>query len=259
MRRYTTDETTSSSPSSSTQSRHFACADAVAREQNELLRRDLRLVAAFEATGRDALSAASLAPYARTAPSRLPYAFRAIRLTSADTLYDLGSGDGSVVVEAARRYGCRCVGLEHDAELIAASRALAAKHHVAHLCDFVECDLTKLSVEALDAGIGAARSSPTVAFAWLTGGGLRRFSSKLKHLWSTAAVPFRIVTCVDALDTCCDYMRDGVFAEPCAETTWDVHRGRFAEFGVFATPPRGTSLETWARDEDTTDGDDVSL
>ena len=228
----------------------------MARQQNELLRRDLRPVAASGTDQDTALSATSLAPYARTAPSRLPYAFRAIRLTSSDTLVDLGSGDGGVVVAAARATGCRAVGLERDAKLVQASRALAEKHAVAHLCEFVVCDLTRLSADALDAGIGASRSSPTVAFAWLTGGGLSRFSAKLKHLWSTAAVPFRIVTCVDALDTCCDYVRDGIFAEPCAETTWDVHRGRFAEFGVFVTPPRDVSLEMWARLEDAASEDD---
>jgi SAM-dependent methyltransferase len=45
------------------------------------------------------------------------------------TVYDLGSGDGRVLVTAAR-LGCRAVGYEIDPELIAAARARAAAAHV---------------------------------------------------------------------------------------------------------------------------------
>ena len=38
--------------------------------------------------------------------------------TSADIVYDLGSGDGRIVIAAAKKYGARGVGIEIDAELI---------------------------------------------------------------------------------------------------------------------------------------------
>ena len=38
-------------------------------------------------------------------------------VTAADVVYDLGSGDGRIVIEAARRYGARAVGIELDPEL----------------------------------------------------------------------------------------------------------------------------------------------
>ena len=38
-------------------------------------------------------------------------------VTAADLVYDLGSGDGRIVIEAARKYGARGVGIEIDPEL----------------------------------------------------------------------------------------------------------------------------------------------
>ena len=46
-------------------------------------------------------------------------------LNKADVVYDLGSGDGRIVITAAKKYGCRAVGYESDKELVALSRAKA--------------------------------------------------------------------------------------------------------------------------------------
>jgi predicted RNA methylase len=40
-----------------------------------------------------------------------------------DVLYDLGAGDGRIVIAAARRYGIRAVGIELDARKVAEARA----------------------------------------------------------------------------------------------------------------------------------------
>ena len=44
------------------------------------------------------------------------------RVGKDDILYDLGSGDGRIVIEAARKTGCRAVGIEIDADLVDDSR-----------------------------------------------------------------------------------------------------------------------------------------
>jgi cyclopropane fatty-acyl-phospholipid synthase-like methyltransferase len=44
-------------------------------------------------------------------------------LTKADVLYDLGCGDGRIVVAAAKRYGCRAVGIDIDPLRVDESRA----------------------------------------------------------------------------------------------------------------------------------------
>ena len=42
-----------------------------------------------------------------------------------DVLYDLGSGDGRIVIEAAKRYGIRAIGVDLNAELVAKAREIA--------------------------------------------------------------------------------------------------------------------------------------
>jgi cyclopropane fatty-acyl-phospholipid synthase-like methyltransferase len=53
-----------------------------------------------------------------------------------DVLYDMGSGDGRIVIEAAKQYGVRGVGIDLNAELVAKARDNAAKESVSHLVEF---------------------------------------------------------------------------------------------------------------------------
>lgn len=53
-----------------------------------------------------------------------------------DILYDMGSGDGRIVIEAAKRYGIRGVGVDLNSELVAKARENAQKEGVSHLVEF---------------------------------------------------------------------------------------------------------------------------
>ena len=66
--------------------------------------------------------------------------------TSADIVYDLGSGDGRIVIAAAKKYGARGVGIEIDAELIKEATRNAAKAGVADKVTFRQDDLFKADV-----------------------------------------------------------------------------------------------------------------
>lgn len=72
--------------------------------------------------------------------------------TKADDLVaDLGSGDGRIVIAAARKYGARGLGIELDAKLVDVSRENARKAGVADRVSFVqgdvlEADFSKASV-----------------------------------------------------------------------------------------------------------------
>jgi len=58
-----------------------------------------------------------------------------------DLLYDLGSGDGRIVIAAARRSGTRGVGIEIDPALIEVANENARQAGVTHLVRFVHGDI----------------------------------------------------------------------------------------------------------------------
>jgi precorrin-6B methylase 2 len=62
------------------------------------------------------------------------------QVTDRDTVYDLGSGDGRIVIAAAARYGCRAVGIEFDAALVARSEEAARAAGVADRARFLRAD-----------------------------------------------------------------------------------------------------------------------
>jgi SAM-dependent methyltransferase len=58
-----------------------------------------------------------------------------------DVVYDLGSGDGRILILAAQKYGARGVGVEIEPALVAMSRQLANEGGVADKITIVEGDL----------------------------------------------------------------------------------------------------------------------
>jgi len=66
---------------------------------------------------------------------------RLAKVTKDDLVYDLGSGDGRVVITAAKRYGARGVGIDIDPARIKESRENARKAGVAKRVKFLEQDL----------------------------------------------------------------------------------------------------------------------
>ncbi len=61
---------------------------------------------------------------------------RLAKLEKGDILYDLGCGDGRIVIEAAKRAGIRAVGIDIDPERIEESREKAREAGVEHLVEF---------------------------------------------------------------------------------------------------------------------------
>lgn len=58
-----------------------------------------------------------------------------------DVLYDLGCGDGRIVIAAAKKYGARGVGIDHNPDLIAEARAKAKQEGVESLVRFEQNDI----------------------------------------------------------------------------------------------------------------------
>jgi cyclopropane fatty-acyl-phospholipid synthase-like methyltransferase len=71
-----------------------------------------------------------------------------------DVVYDLGSGDGRIVIRAAKKYGVRAEGIEMDRLLLAKARQDAKAAGVSHLVEFraedaMKVDLSKATVVTL--------------------------------------------------------------------------------------------------------------
>lgn len=58
-----------------------------------------------------------------------------------DILYDLGSGDGRIVITAAKKYGVRAVGFEIDPTLIKKSREQIHREKLEHLAEIRQQDI----------------------------------------------------------------------------------------------------------------------
>ena len=68
-----------------------------------------------------------------------------------DVVYDLGSGDGRIVITAAKKYGARAVGFEIDPERITQSRESIRKQGLEKLAEIREQDI--LTVDLSQANV----------------------------------------------------------------------------------------------------------
>jgi len=67
-----------------------------------------------------------------------------------DLVYDLGCGDGRMLVLAAQKYGCRGVGVDIDPIRVEESEANVAKHHVEKLVKIIEGDIFEVDFSKAD-------------------------------------------------------------------------------------------------------------
>lgn len=80
-------------------------------------------------------------PYVPTPPEVVTRMLEMARPAPGDTVYDLGSGDGRIVITAAERYGAPGVGVELDSGRVATARQNAAEAGVSDLVRFIRGDL----------------------------------------------------------------------------------------------------------------------
>lgn len=83
-----------------------------------------------------ATTAPSLAPYVPTPQDVVDRMLQLAQVTKDDVLYDLGCGDGRIVITAAEKFGARGVGVDIDPERIEESRANAKKAGVSDRVTF---------------------------------------------------------------------------------------------------------------------------
>lgn len=97
---------------------------------------------ADQAWGVPSIDQASLdVPFVPTPLSVVNEMLKLADLDESDVLYDLGSGDGRIVITAAERYGVRGVGIDLDPQRIMESRANAQLAGVEDRVRFIQGDL----------------------------------------------------------------------------------------------------------------------
>jgi hypothetical protein len=82
-----------------------------------------------------------LAPFAQTPEAVIDAMLALAAPRKGDVLYDLGCGDGAIVIRAAEKYGVRAVGLDLDAVLLSAARKNAKKRGVTDRVEFIQQDV----------------------------------------------------------------------------------------------------------------------
>jgi SAM-dependent methyltransferase len=72
------------------------------------------------------------------------------KVSKDDLVYDLGCGDGRIVVLAAKKYGCKGVGYDIDPQRIQESHANAKSYGVENLVDFRQEDIFTLDLSKVN-------------------------------------------------------------------------------------------------------------
>jgi SAM-dependent methyltransferase len=75
-------------------------------------------------------------PFVRSTPEVIDRMLEMARVKPGDVVYDIGSGDGAIVIRAAKKYGVRGVGIEIDQDLVAKARENAFREKVERLVEF---------------------------------------------------------------------------------------------------------------------------
>lgn len=119
-------------------------------------------------------------PFVPTPQSVVDRMLELAKVNSSDLIYDLGSGDGRIVITAAKRYGARGVGIDLDPQRISEARANARTAGVEAKVRFINGDLFKADL-----------SNATVVTLYL----LNSINRDLRpQLWKQLKVGTRVVS-----------------------------------------------------------------
>lgn len=85
-------------------------------------------------------------PYLPTTPQAVTAMLKLAHTTAADVVFDLGCGDGRIVIAAAKSFGARGVGIDIDPARIAEAKENARKAGVEKLVRFEQNDLFRADI-----------------------------------------------------------------------------------------------------------------
>jgi SAM-dependent methyltransferase len=89
-----------------------------------------------------------IAPFVPTPQEVVDRMLELAQVSKGDILYDLGSGDGRIVITAARRYGVKAVGFEIDAALVKHSQRAIMEGGLENLAEIREQDIRNVDLSS---------------------------------------------------------------------------------------------------------------
>ena len=121
--------------------------DTLRNEESRIMRRSFGLVpaallaAAFALAQNAGPAREPDVPYVPTTETAVKAMLQLAKVRSSDVVYDLGCGDGRIVIAAAKDYGARGVGIDIDPERIREAKEKARRAGVENRVEFREQDL----------------------------------------------------------------------------------------------------------------------
>ena len=89
-----------------------------------------------------------IVPYVPTPQEVVDRMLELAQVKKGDVVYDLGSGDGRIVITAAKKYGVKAIGFEIDPERIKESTENIKKAGVGHLVEIRQQDIRNVDLSA---------------------------------------------------------------------------------------------------------------
>jgi SAM-dependent methyltransferase len=100
------------------------------------------------AQSQDDVESKKIVPYVPTPQDVVEKMLELAEVKKGDVVYDLGSGDGRIVVTAAKKYGVKAIGFEIDPERIRESHENIRKAGVGHLVEIRQQDIRTVDLSA---------------------------------------------------------------------------------------------------------------
>jgi hypothetical protein len=121
--------------------RGCACLPEASRKPRSIAARFASIAGAFLMMASASAQDYGDTPYVQTPQNVVDRMLEVAKVGPKDYVIDLGSGDGRMVITAAKRYGARGFGVDLDRRLVNRSNQLAAKAGVADKAQFFERDI----------------------------------------------------------------------------------------------------------------------
>lgn len=88
--------------------------------------------------------------YLSTPPMVVDKMLEMAQVKKQDLVYDLGCGDGRIIIAAAKKYGCKAVGFEIEEKVVKQARENVKKNNLEHLIRIEQKDIFKVDLRPAD-------------------------------------------------------------------------------------------------------------